>query len=42
MLVTLVAQIGVLGYVAQASGDADGEAAPIFGIKFLPDTATGR
>jgi hypothetical protein len=35
-LVAFVAQIGMLGYVAQVSGDADREAAPIFGIKMPP------
>ena len=32
---------GVLVYMPHASGDAAGEAAQIFGTKFLPDTATG-
>jgi hypothetical protein len=35
-LVGLAALIDVLSYVAQASGDADAEAAPIFGIKIPP------
>lgn len=35
-LVALAAPLGVLGYVAEALGDADGEAAPIFGIKVPP------
>jgi hypothetical protein len=39
--VAVVALTGVLVYMAHASGHADGEADPIFGITFLPDTATG-
>jgi hypothetical protein len=31
-----VALVGVVGYVAQATGDEGGEAAPIFGIKIPP------
>ena len=40
-LVAVVALTGVVVYMAQASGRSDGEADPVFGIKFLPDTATG-
>jgi hypothetical protein len=36
LFVVLVALIGVLGYAARAFGEADGEAAPIFGIKVPP------
>jgi hypothetical protein len=36
LLVGVAALIGVVGYVAEASGDADAEAAPIFGIKIPP------
>jgi Cytochrome P460 len=32
----VVAMTGVLFYMAHASGDADGEAAPIFGVKIPP------
>jgi hypothetical protein len=35
-LFAVVALTGVLGYMAHASGHADGEAAPIFGIKIPP------
>ena len=35
-LVALVALIGVLGYVAQASDDPNGKPAPMFGIKIPP------
>jgi hypothetical protein len=31
-----VAMSGVVAYMARASGQADGEAAPIFGIKIPP------
>ena len=41
VLVAVVALAGVVAYVAPASGQADGEAAPIFGVKISPDTATG-
>jgi hypothetical protein len=34
--VVLVALVGVLGYASRAFGDADGEAAPIYGIKIPP------
>jgi hypothetical protein len=34
--VALVALLGAVGYVAEAFGDADGQAAPIFGIKVPP------
>ena len=36
LLVAVVALISVLGYVAHASRDGDGEASPIFGIKIPP------
>jgi hypothetical protein len=32
---------GMAAYMAPASGQADGEAAPIFGIRLPPDTAIG-
>ncbi len=32
----VLALTGVLGYVAYASGDADGEVAPVFGVKIPP------
>src|SRR6267154_1650729 len=35
VLVALVALAGVVPYMAPASGQADGEAAPIFGVKIL-------
>ena len=41
VLVAVVALAGVVAYVAPASGQADGEAAPIFGVTIPPDTATG-
>jgi hypothetical protein len=41
VLVAVVALPGVVAYMASASGQADGEAAPIFGVKIPPDTATG-
>jgi hypothetical protein len=36
MLVAVVAMAGVVAYMAPASGQADGEAAPIFGVKIPP------
>jgi hypothetical protein len=36
LLVVVVASSGVIVYMAHASGRADGEAAPIFGIKIPP------
>jgi hypothetical protein len=39
VLVAVVALAGVV--VVPASGQADGEAAPIFGVNIPPDTATG-
>ena len=36
VLVAVVALAGVVAYVAPASGQADGEAAPIFGVKIPP------
>ena len=36
MLVAVAAVAGVVAYMAPASGDADGEAAPIFGVKIPP------
>ncbi len=41
VLVAVMAPAGVIAYLAPASGQADGEAAPIFGVKIPPDTATG-
>ena len=41
VLVAVGALAGVVAYMAPASGQADGEAAPIFGFKIPPDTATG-
>jgi Prokaryotic membrane lipoprotein lipid attachment site len=41
VLVAVVALAGVVAYVVPASGQADGEAAPIFGVNIPPDTATG-
>ena len=41
LLVAVAAVAGVVAFTARASGHADEEAAPIFGIKFSPDTATG-
>ena len=41
VLVSIVALAGVVASLAPASGQSDGEAAPIFGVKSLPDTATG-
>jgi hypothetical protein len=40
-LVALGALAGVVADVAPASAQADGEAAPIFGVKMPPDTETG-
>ena len=36
LLVAVVALAGVVAYMAPASGQADGEAAPIFGVKIPP------
>jgi hypothetical protein len=36
-----VALAGVVASMAPASGQADGGAAPIFGVTIPPDTATG-
>ena len=36
VLVAVVALAGVVAYLAPASGQADGEAAPIFGVKIPP------
>jgi len=36
LLSGFVALTGVLGYMAHASGDGDGEVAPIFGVKIPP------
>jgi hypothetical protein len=36
VLVAVVALAGVVAYMAPASGQADGEAAPIFGVKIPP------
>ena len=41
VLVAGVALAGVVASMAPASGQADGEAAPIFGVIIPPDTATG-
>jgi hypothetical protein len=41
VLIAVVALPGVVAYMAPASGEADGEAAPISESKFPPDTATG-
>ncbi len=41
LLVAVVTLAGVVAYMAPASGQFDGEAAPIFGIKISPETATG-
>ncbi len=37
-LVAAVALAGVVAYMVPASGQADGEAAPIFGLKIPPAT----
>ena len=42
LLIALVLVAGVVAFTALASGDADEEAAPLFGNEFLPDTATGN
>ena len=36
LLVAVVALVGVVAHMAPASGQADGEAAPIFGVKIPP------
>ena len=36
LLVAVVALAGVVAYMAPASGESDGEAAPIFGVKIPP------
>ena len=41
VLVSVVALAGVVAHMAPASGQADGEAAPIFGLTIPPDTVTG-
>ena len=41
VLVAGVALAVVVAHMAPASGQADGEAAPIFGVNIPPDTATG-
>jgi hypothetical protein len=41
VLVAAGALAGAVAYMAPSSGQADGEAAPIFGVKIPPDTATG-
>ena len=41
VLVAVGALAGVVVYMAPASGQADGEAAPIFGIKIPPGYRTG-
>ena len=42
VLVVVGALAGVVAYMDPASGQSDGEAAPIFGVqRSLPDTATG-
>ena len=42
LLVAAVATVAdVIDYMAPTFGQADGEAAPIFGVKIPPDTATG-
>jgi hypothetical protein len=41
VLVAVVALAGVVYCMAPTSGQADGEAAAIFGGKIPPDTATG-
>jgi len=40
-LVAVVVLACVVAYMAPASGQADGEAAPIYGVKIPPDAATG-
>jgi hypothetical protein len=39
--VAVAALAGVVACVLQASGQTDGEAVPIFGIKIPPDIASG-
>ena len=39
VLVGVAALAGVVAYMAPASGQADGEAAPIFGVKIPPVVA---
>jgi hypothetical protein len=41
VLIAVVALGGLVAYMAPASGQAGGEAVPIFGLKIPPDTATG-
>jgi hypothetical protein len=41
LLVAIATMAGVVVTMAPASGRADDEAVPIFGIKTPPDTATG-
>ncbi len=41
VLVAVIALAGVIPSVAPASGQADEEAATIFGVKIPPDTAIG-
>jgi len=41
LLVAVAALAGVVAYMAPAPGQADGEAAPMFGIKIPPATVTG-
>jgi hypothetical protein len=41
VLVAVGALAGVVAYMAPAFGQADREAAPIFGVKIPPDTAIG-
>ena len=41
LLVAVAAVARIVAFTAPASGHADEEAAPIFGVKIPPDTATG-
>jgi hypothetical protein len=41
LLGAVVALTVVVVYKAHPAGHSDGEAAPIFGVKISPDTATG-
>jgi len=41
LLVAVATLAGVVAFTARASGPADEEAAPVFGVKIPPDTATG-
>ena len=41
VVVAVVAMAGVVAVMAPASGQVDGEAAPIYGVRLPPDTATG-